>query len=378
MRKTTVAVVAVAAGSLLAACGGSGSSEPTGAKGGTDEAAVSAAQTRLDPYQQAITKISQDVPLTAKPAAGKLVYEIHNNVPVAAQLTEPYEKATAALGWKLKTILMDPTDPQAPSNALKQAVAAGADYIGISAASGEAMSAGLAVTKKAGIPVFLEGGPTATVPEGKKNGLYSNGDHLWIQDATFRLLDEMIVDSKGAGDVLLLSTPDYPALAPLAGNAKKSLAKSCPKCAYQSLDISVPDLIAGSAPQSIVAALRKNSDITYVVAPFDALALGLPEAMKSAGIKGVKLLLGSPDPTQVPGLAKGTFMALAPQPVESVVWANVDQMARYSLGMDLLVDQHALEPYPVWSEKNPPAAGQTDYAGPDDYESQWKALWKIS
>ena len=50
-------------------------------------------------------------------------------------------------------------------------------------------------------------------------------------------------------------------------------------------------------------------------------------------------------------------MALAPQPVESVVWANVDQMARYSLGMDLLVEQHALEPYPVWSKKNPPAAG---------------------
>ncbi|MBP2389396.1 substrate-binding domain-containing protein [Aeromicrobium fastidiosum] len=377
-RRTTAAVVAVLAGSLVAACGGGSSDAENRSSGGTDEAAVTAAQTRLEPYQQAITTISQDVPLTAKPAAGKLVYEIHNNVPVAAQLTAPYKEATAALGWKLKTILMDPTDPQAPSNALKQAVAAGADYIGISSSSEEAMSAGLAVTKKAGIPVFLEGGPVSTVPKGEENGLYSNGDNLWILDATDRLLDEMIVDSSGAGNVLLLSAPDFPVMTPVTGNAEKNLKKSCPKCGFQKLDMSLPDLAAGATPQSVVAALRKNPDIDYVLAPFDTLALGLPEAMKSAGIDDVKLLLGSPDPTQVPGLANGTFIAQAPQPVESVVWANVDQMARHSLGMDVLNEDHALEPYPVWSKKNPPAAGQDDFAGPDGYKDQWKALWQIS
>jgi ABC-type sugar transport system substrate-binding protein len=361
---------------VLAACGNSSDSagKSTGGSGANNDSVVAAAQQRLEPHLSPITSIGDFTPLPSTPPQ-KSVYVVRNNVPVAALVDAPIKAAAEALGWEVKISAVDPTDPQAQGNAMKQGVAAGADYILVVSGSAESMGAGLDAAKKAGVPVFLEGGTTKA--EGEANGIYSNSGSGYIRDAVARLMDEVIVDSNGTGKALVVSVPDYPILATLTDDVKKEFEPACPDCSMQTLDVSIPDLFNAAAPQQIVSALRKNPDIDYLVISFDSLAAGVPEALSTAGLTKVKLLLAAPDATQVPLLAKGTYMMEALQPVETLMWSVFDEMARYSLGVETESEKHDVPPYPVWTKDNVPA-GATKFEGPDGYQGQWKALWQVS
>ena len=349
----------------------SGAAQPAS---GSNDSVVAEAQARLDPYVQPITSIGDFTPLPSAPPK-KSVYVVRNNVPVAALVDAPIEAAAEALGWEVTINAVDPTDPQAQGNAMEQGVAAGADYILVVSGSAESMGAGLDAAKEAGVPVFLEGGTTKA--EGEANGIYSNSGSGNIENAVARLMDEVIIDSNGTGKALVVSVPDYPILATLTDEVKKEFEPACPDCSMETLNISIPDLFNAAAPQQIVSALRKDPDIDYLVMSFDSLAAGVPEALSTAGLTKVKLLLAAPDPTQVPLLADGTYMAEALQPVETLMWAVFDEMGRYSVGVDTESEKHDLPPFPVWTKDTLPA-GATKFEGPDGYQDQWKALWQVS
>jgi ABC-type sugar transport system substrate-binding protein len=355
-----------------AGCGGTGAADSEG--GASDEASAAEAEARLAPYLSEVENIAVSTPLTSRPESGKLLYLIRYNIPVAAALDEPTAEAAEALGWELRVLPVDPTDPQAQSNAMKQAVAEGADFIEVSAASEQSMGPGLEAAKEAGIPVFLQAGTTE--PAGQQNGIYGNSTDQYVQDAVLRLLDIVIADSKGGGDVLLLSAPDYPILVAVAEAAEEQFPENCPQCSLHIENVSAPDLTGGAAPSLTVATLRKNPQIKYVVASFDALASGLPQALKSAGLDDIQVLVVAPDATMVPGLADGSFTAFAMYPSKSLAWLAVDQLARHSLGMDVDQQAHGIEPYPIWTSDNAPDEGTFD--GVSDYQAQYKKLWKIS
>ena len=349
---------------VVAACGNSDDSKTGQTSGGSDsdnDSVVAAAQERLKPHLSPITSIGDFTPLPSAPAK-KSVYVVRNNVPVAALIDAPAKAAAAALGWKIHISAVDPTDPQAQGNAMKQGVAAGADYILVVSGSAESMGAGLDAAKKAGVPVFLEGGTTKA--EGKANGIYSNSGSGYIRDAVARLMDEV-------------SVPDYPILATLSDDVEQGFEPECPACSIQSIHLSIPDLFNAAAPQQIVSALRKNPDINYLVISFDSLGAGVPEALQTSGLTNVKLLLAAPDATQVPLVSDGTYMAEALQPVETLMWSVFDEMARFSVGVDTESEKHSVPPYPVWTKDNA-VEGATKFEGADGYQDQWKALWKVS
>lgn len=354
--------------------GGSNGSGGSGSGSAPDDKAVTEAQARLEPHLQPITSIGDFTPLPSAPEP-KSVYVVRNNLPVAALLDPPLQAAADALGWELKITPVDPNDPQGQGSAMEQAIAAGADYILVVSGSAESMGAGLDAAKEAGVPVFLEGGTTEA--EGETNGIYGNSGSDFIADAVARLTDQVIVDSGGDADILVLNVPDFPIMTNLTNEVSAEFEPACPNCSMDVLNISITDLFNSQAPQLVVAAARKNPDLDYIIVSFDSLGAGVPEAMQTAGLTDIKLMLAAPDPTQVPLIEKGTYVAEALQPVETLGWAAMDEIARYSMGLDTESAKHDLPPYPVWTKENVPP-GATKFEGPDGYQDQWKALWQVS
>jgi len=354
---------------LLAAC----AADTAGGEQTADAAAVEAAQERLAPYLAPITKIPVSTPLTSRPEGGKKVYFIRYNLPVAAALDGPLVEAAKALDWEVRVITADGSDPQAVSNAAIRAVTDGADYIAVSSGNAYSLGPGLEEAKQAGIPVFFMAG--SGEPEGAKNGIYGNVGSAETPNGTVALLDQMIIDSKGGGSALLLNAPDYPVLAPINDLAEAHLAENCSACSLQITNISPADL-GGDVASTAVASIRQNPRIKYVVGAFDALVMGLPEALAAAGLDDVKVLVGAPNEAMVEGIHDGTYRAGAMYPMDGLAWLTIDMMARHSLGMELDDEAHAYGLIPIWTAENAPE-GETYWQGPPDLEAQFKELWQI-
>lgn len=379
-RTRSRAVLGAATAALLctlAACGGSDSGgNSTGSDATVAPETVSQAEERVQPYLEEPTTIPVTTPLTAKPEAGKKLFLIRYNIPIAARLDGPTEEAAKALGWTLKVVAVDPTDPLAQSNAIKQAISAGADYIEVSSGSAASMGDGLQAAKDAGIPVFLQAGDTPA--EGETNGIYGNSNIDYTNVLLARLLDLAIVDSKGTANVLMLSAPDYPSVAAANKYLENEFPKNCPSCQLQFENVSATDLTAGKTPDLAVSALRKNPDVDYVLAAFDSLADGVPQALKAAGLdQQVKILVLAGNKTMPPGLQDGSYFALAMQSEDALTWNAVDMAARLSVGMEVDAAEHAVEPGWIWTKDNAPQ-GETGFAGPTDYQEQYKKLWQVA
>jgi len=365
-----VAVLSVLLLLLLAACGSSGSDG--GSSGKTDDAAVAAAKKRLDPYLKPVEKIEVNTPLTKKPEGGKTVDMIRFNNPTVAVYDPGFEAAAAALGWKMNITAVDATDPQAVSNAMIRA-SRDADYIIVAAATLASIKTGMDAAKTAGVPVFAAAG--LDEPKGKANGLYGNTRSDNTLTSVLGMVDQAIVDSGGTGSILSVNAPDFPTLAPIDPAVKKHIAENCSKCSVKLLGISAGDL-GGDIASQIVNAIRQKPDIKYVVASFDTLTNGLPQALKAAGMDDVQIYIGSPTAAAVKLIEKGDYDAGLLPSDEVYPWLVLDQVARVNVGMDVLQEEHANMNMQLWTTKDMPK-GATGWA-PPNFEDQFKQLWQVS
>lgn len=357
----------------LAACG-SDADDASSAKPSAkpDETAVAAAQARVDQLMEPVEDIDVSTPLTKKPDEGKTVYYIRYNLPIAAVLDAPFEDATQALGWTGKVLAIDAADPQSTSNAMTRAVSEGADMIAVNSGSIEGMGPGLEAAKDAKIPVFLAAG--VGEPQGEKNGVYGNVQAVNSTTSTLGLLDLMIVDSEGAGSGLLVNAPDFPILAPLNDQGKQHLADNCEGCSLENLDLAPQDL-GGDIASTIVSALRQNPDVKYVVAPFDGLITGLPQALAAVGLDDVKIYVAIASPPTVESIRAGDIDASVTLPDQSRTWLLVDQMARVSVGMDAEQEEHGDMAMQLWTTDNVPDTNSWDAP---DFQEKFKTLWQVS
>jgi len=208
-----------------------------------------------------------------------------------------------------------------------------------------------------------------------KKGIYGNSFQKDVSSSNLALLDKMIVDSGGNGSVLLVNAPDFPPLKPVGAAAQERIGRECPECSITLLGISAADL-SGDIASNIVATVRQNPEIKYVVAAFTDLSRGLPQALKAAGLDDVKVYVVQPDDATVHLIEKGDIDAGALPPKRTFGWATVDMMARYSVGMPVLQDEVGEFNLWIWTPETMPK-GQTSW-DPTDYQERYKKLWQVS
>jgi ABC-type sugar transport system substrate-binding protein len=381
--RTTCGVVTVLALAVSAAgCGasdkdsatsGSGSSE---AKKWADEAA-----TRLAEFQSDPGTINVSDPLPGKPAAGKKVHFLVLNLPTTQIAQEGMKAAAKAVGWDLTTVLLDPTDAQAFSAGVEQAIAAKADYIVGAALALSTAGEAVAKAKAAGIPVMVTYG---TDPAGGAdgNGIYvSSAGPEWVGKIYPAAVDWAIAKSGGTAHMLYVNVPDIPIMKVTNDANAPHMKEACPTCTYEELGLSVADMSNGSIPSQVVSKLQSDPKIDYIFFGFADLGTGVYEALQAAGLADkVKLISASANPSDLAAIAKGKGMdagTLNGQPY--VYWMVMDAMLRLDAGETIDPETYAYGPLAVADESNVGTVFpvDADWFGPKGFEDKFKALWQV-
>ena len=181
----------------------------------------------------------------------------------------------------------------------------------------------------------------------------------------------VIADSDGEANTVFLTLPDFPILKTLEDSYKASLAEQCSTCGYDKIDIPLADL-GKNAPDLIVSFLRSHPDTKYIVASVDAIVLGLPAALKAAGLDDIKIIGEGPNTTNLQYLASGDQAASIAFPYYEEMYAMVDALARKFAGVPI---EAPFDP-PIWLLTKDNVPSTTDlFPLVLDTKEQFAKLW---
>ena len=364
----------------LSACGGNAAPATVAGAGApaADPASLAAAQTNLDKYLAAPTSIQQSVTLTKVPPRKKVGF-VQCADPACAKLATYIKAATGALGWDLVTVNATATDPGA---AIQQAIDAGVDYIATTGFPVALFKQQMAEAKAKGIGMFLCF--STDVPAGPANNLYSDCyDSTAAAAYATAMADYLIVRSKAAANVLVVSIPTYPILTAQVDAMRAELGKNCPTCKTDTLEVTVNDLVGGGVPQSISSYLQAHPDVNYVSFTYASLANGVAPALRAAGLSSKVNLVGTQgSQPQMKEVASGTSAAWSALPQELSMWTMVDQMARLSVGQWSLADERKAAVPPFYLVTTADAANalvnlDDGWPGPTGFQDTFRKLWGV-
>ncbi|MCZ4551445.1 sugar ABC transporter substrate-binding protein [Gordonia rubripertincta] len=368
----TLAAVAITSMSLvLAACGsdsdeGSSSDNPSSSNAsGVEEAKIAAQEATIVP-----TKIAVTEPITAPIPTGKRIAYISCGVPACNTQAEIATEAAAELGWQVTTIQATsaPADVQ---NAMQQAIRENYDGVMYAGFTKESFRRELSQLSSKGVPVVavstedpVGDGITAVVrPAEEGTGAGALGAQY------------IIAQSDGKANVGLINLPAFKTIEILTEGFKSTLESQCPDCTYTQEDLPNTVFSKGDGPARIVAFLRANPKIDWLFLSNDALAVGLPSALKSAGLADkVKIGGAIGGTTNLAMIKEGQQSYSVPTPLVDIVWQQTDAMARHFAGQPV---EASMKPTPrvVWTEETIPADISSFPAIVPTVREQYTALW---
>ena len=374
LRRTGV-LLAVAAALSLAACSSSSSSGSGTASSGSasglstaDQAGLAKAQTFVTGAVQRPTKITDTVKITKPIPKGQTIDFIPCGSPECTLEGNIVKQAAASVGWNTVILSNDGT-PQGDKAAFAQAVrnkAAAVLYTAIPASTFASQLPALqangtflstccvtdAVGSSTGIGYLIDG-PAEVGPVG-------GAQAAWVA-----------ADSKDKADSVFVNIPAFAILASQATYYKTGMATYCPTCKVDELDIALANL--SNAPSTIVSYLRAHPSVNYVVASTDAVTIGLPAAIKAAGLSNVKIVGQGATPTNIQYLHSGQEAADVAFPYYEVMYSMVNAAIQDKAGMP--VTPSVAPPKWLLTPQNAPTITSQVFPVVTDYQAQYKTLW---
>jgi ribose transport system substrate-binding protein len=322
-------IVAVSMSLFLAvsACGSSDSEGGDAPADGGGDAVASSKQVVKDatsvPEHVAVTEpISKPIP------AGKRLAYVTCGVPACNTQAEIAKEAAGELGWDVTVVQATsaPADVQAAMQQVVRDKYDGVMYAGFTKESFRRELAELEAQKVPVIAVSTEDavgeGITAVIrpsEEGGKSGALA-AEYITAQ-------------SDGKANVGLINLPAFRTIDVLSNGFSDQLKKSCESCTYEQEDLPNTVFTTGDGPARIVTFLRANPKIDWLFLSNDSLAVGLPAALKAAGLDGkVKIGGAIGSTTNLEMIKAGQQAFTVPTPLVDIVWQQVDAMARAIVG----------------------------------------------
>jgi ribose transport system substrate-binding protein len=341
----------------------------SGGGGGTDSG-LAAAQAFVDKYSTRPTKI----PITQKVGKpipkGKTIYFISCGTPECAQESDIIKTATDALGWTLHTINTDGT-PETEKAAFDQAARAkpaGVLYTAIDKSVFQndiaAIHAGGGILSACCITDPIGGGGIdygVEIPS--QTGFVGQLQAAWVA-----------ADSKGTANSVVVNIPSIPILTFAYTQYKAKLPTYCSKCTVDALDIPITAL-GKDVPQRVVAYLRAHTNVKYVVMSTDSLAIGLPAALKAAGMNDIKIVGQGATATNLQYLHSNQQAVSIAFPFYESMYMMVDAVVRKQAGVPLVPS--VTPPQWLLTPDNAPSTSKI-FPIVTDVVKQFDALWGVS
>ena len=139
-----------------------------------------------------------------------------------------------------------------------------------------------------------------------------------------------IVDAAKTGNMkpgaVYLNVPDFSILTAAGESMKKTYNELCPGCEYNQLDIGLANL--NGAPDQVVSFLRAHPDTKYIIQSTDSVFLGVPAALKAAGLNDVKIFGEGPTSAVQANIASGVQAGTMAFAFYEIMFGAVDAIAR--------------------------------------------------
>jgi ABC-type sugar transport system substrate-binding protein len=342
MKAVLMWVVAAIAGLALVGCGSSSSSSSS-SSGGSSSTQASTSQAASSPdvkQAQAVVKGLMAPPkpptvepLSKRPPQGKTVALIDCPVPGCKLLYKAAVPAASLLGWKVHEIDGGST-PQTYVAAMQAALQSHPDYIMLTALQpNSTIAPELAEAKTMHIPIWevsASSNPTGAIV----SSFFGPGTYKLLGQ---HLADWITAESNGHANAVFFT--DHSATSYLTGdNAfKAEISKICSGCQVDYQQYSQLN-IGQSFPSQVVSYVQAHPDVQYLVCTTSGAWLGVPQALKAAGLANkVKL---------VAALSTQPDYALVQQNDPSYTVLAVNQSGGY-YGIDAFARASVGDPVPL-------------------------------
>jgi ribose transport system substrate-binding protein len=372
-------LVAVA---LLAGCGGGGSStggstsSGSGAGGEGSEAGGGAAESEGLAEAKAITEKYLKTPkLTVtekvgKPIpSGKTIDYVHCAPESCLEFPESFKEAGEVLGWKTKLISAGP-EPGETQAAMEQAVRDHPDAVVTEAITYSIIAKQIKELKEMGIPVVL-----TSVAETGGEGVSASVNNSKTGEALGEIAAAWIAnDLGGEGTVGYIDVPAFTIYGALREKFESSLTKYCPRCTIKTYDMPITAIGKDAATRTLNF-VRANPEIKDLFIVQDTITLGLPSALKAAGLNEIKILGAFPTEPNLPYIAAEEEAAALPGAYKEGGWLMADATARLFAGVSTAPDE-APNAFPemIWDAENLPSETEVAPVVPN-YKEEFEALW---
>jgi ribose transport system substrate-binding protein len=362
------ALLAIAAVAVTA-CGSSSGTSSTAGSSASSKGDLTTADKLAAQWAQRPTQIPVSQPIGKPIPTGKRIDFINCGVSACTSLYKNLNDAAKTLGWTVKQINTTGT-PESVQAGWKQAVTDKPDAVVASGFPRAVFSQQLKQLQQMKIPVVesstddVEGGGIDLILS-KPKDLGPEGQILasWITK-----------DSGGKAHTLYVDLPVYNILKPVRQYFEQNYSKLCAGCKLDKIDIPLT-AIGKDVPDRVVSYLRAHPDVNYVAYSLGALNVGVPAALRQAGLANkVKLIVNVGDAENYHDLAPGpppaatAFRTIAP----TRLWA--DALARLFTGQPIDVDRKAHLPYMLITKDNLISTG-SEFPLVANYQEQWKKLW---
>jgi ribose transport system substrate-binding protein len=365
-----LAILGCVAAILVAGCGGSGGSGTTGE---ADTGKFPAAEKKSAEYEKRPTSIGIEEPVGKPIPKGKTIDFIQCGVPACETEREILQRATDLLGWKLKSVDAGVT-PEEIKAAYDQAIKDEPDAVLSSGNPRALFEPELKTLAQMKIPVVqafvgdrpgngitgVVGGPEASEIEG-------------AAEADYILSHSESEDVK----VGLVYVSGFETTVVVADSLKKELEAECPGCSTAQVVVPVSS-IGADLPVRVSSFLTSNPDIEWSSIAYSDLVVGLPTALKGAGVEGAKLVTLNLSTAIAPYMEKGEYLQMGfDVSFPEAYWREIDLLARQFTGQPFKedLDDSTLPYWAVTADTLP--SSTEEFPAVADYEAQYKKLWGL-
>ncbi len=365
----------------IAACGSSSSSSSSASassgastSAASSSAASGAAQAAATHAAQTPTSINIDIPLKTKPPTGKTIAFLRCSQPVCTGYTDGLTPAAKSLGWTIKYIPYPPT-PEGTLAAIEAAIRLKPDGIWTTGLDRAAIESAYTQAIAAHIPMVTG----SAVDEPKPPVIANISDALRNLPLPQAAASWIAADSGCKADVVVFNIKLYPILVATTNAFKAEMAKLCPSATVTENDVQATD-VGTNLPSTAVSQVQSNPKINYLAFAFGDMALGVPAALKSAGVNAKIVGYGAAGPSNIANVASGQEAAETAEGIPYLAWRALDAFAREFEGMSPAIDTTAVVPTQLFVKSNSSNIKGWSFAQPSDASmaAQFEKLWHTS
>lgn len=364
-----------AAGLLLASC--SDADDTDTATAAADDDVAAAANEIVESALERPTDVGISEPLEGDvPEAAGPVYWIECGAPACVALGDALAEATDALGWDLVRVNAG-LSPETVKNAWGEAARANPAPVAVlgSGFPREVFESELQSLAQRDIPTF-----NLSVNDEAGDGLTAVIGAGQVRNVEVgRLQAAYLLSRRGAEtNAVFVKIPAFPSHEPQHEGFRETFEDLCSDCALDQLELPAESM-GTDLPQRLVAYLQANPDVNAVALAYGDMAVGVPTALRDAGLADrVIVVTDTPDPTVAQYIKdNNVVIAATGYPGPEMMWRAIDITLRHLNGEDISASAEA--PLPQWIMTSETIPSTTDsFPLVEDYQAEFRKLWGLS